>query len=99
VFLASIERNGCNWDGHEDDMSVLWILFICSMVVLPTVALLALRWALHHGEFSHLQKTALSIFDDEEPVGRVTDHFPKNARSPNQTPDSEEVPKGQNHEA
>lgn len=57
-------------------MSVLWILFICSMVVLPGVALLALRWALHHGEFSHLEKTALSIFDDEEPVGKVTDQFP-----------------------
>lgn len=80
--------------GLGDDMSVLWILFICSLVVLPTVALLALRWALHHGEFSHLQKTALSIFDDEEPVGQVTDHFPRNTRKPHQTPDTEDGPQG-----
>lgn len=65
-------------------MSVIWILFICSMVVLPGVALLALRWAIHHGEFSHLQKTALSIFDDEEPVGKVTDHFPNTPHRPDQ---------------
>ena len=57
-------------------MSIVWILFICSVVVLPAVALLAFRWALRQGEFDNLQKTALSIFDEEEPVGRVTDHFP-----------------------
>lgn len=59
-------------------MSVVWILFVCSVVVLPGMALLALRWALRQGEFDNLPKTALSIFDDEEPVGRVTDHFPEN---------------------
>lgn len=58
-------------------MSVIWILFVSSIVVLPATALLAFRWALRHGEFNHLEKTALSIFDDEEPVGRVSDHFPR----------------------
>jgi cbb3-type cytochrome oxidase maturation protein len=57
-------------------MSVVWILFVSSVIVLPAVALLALRWALRNGEFKHLQKTALSIFDEEEPVGRMTDRFP-----------------------
>jgi cbb3-type cytochrome oxidase maturation protein len=60
----------------------VWILFVCSIIVLPGIALLAFRWALRHGEFDNLQKTALSIFDEEEPVGRVTDHFPgKGSRS------------------
>ncbi len=62
-------------------MSVIWILFVCSIVVLPATALLAFRWALRHGEFTHLEKTALSIFDEEEPVGRISDHFP-----PSRTP-------------
>jgi len=61
-------------------MSVVWILFVCSVVLFPGVALLALHWAIRHGEFSHLDKTALSIFDDEEPVGLLTDRFPDHSR-------------------
>jgi nitrogen fixation-related uncharacterized protein len=57
-------------------MSVIWILFACSVVVLPATALLALHWAMRNGEFRNLPKTALSIFDEEEPVGRLADHFP-----------------------
>lgn len=57
-------------------MTIIWILFACSVVLLPATALLALRWAARHGAFEDFQKTALSIFDEEEPVGRMTDHFP-----------------------
>ncbi len=57
-------------------MTVIWILFVCSFILLPVTALLALRWAVRQGEFRDLRKTALSIFDDEEPVGRLSDHFP-----------------------
>ncbi len=57
-------------------MTLLWIMFVCSVVVLPALALWALRWAVRQGQFADLQKTALSIFDEDEPVGRVTDHFP-----------------------
>ena len=57
-------------------MILVWILFVSSVVILPTTALLALHWALRQGEFKDLNKTALSIFDDDEPVGRMTDHFP-----------------------
>ena len=63
-------------------MILVWILFVSSVVILPTTALLALRWALRQGEFKDLNKTALSIFDDDEPVGRMTDHFPGAARGP-----------------
>lgn len=61
-------------------MSVVWILFFCSIVVLPAIALLAFRWALRQGEFKNFEKTALSIFDEDEPVGRVSDHFPDSAK-------------------
>lgn len=57
-------------------MIILWILFIGSVVVLPGTAILAFGWALRHGEFEHLDKTALSIFDEDEPVGVMTDRFP-----------------------
>ncbi len=57
-------------------MIVMWILFISSLIVLPGTALWALRWAARAGEFRNLQKSALLIFDEEEPVGVMTDHFP-----------------------
>ena len=62
-------------------MTVVWILFVCSVVVLPATSLLALRWALRQGEFDHLDKQALSIFDDDEPVGELTDRFPGQLRA------------------
>jgi cbb3-type cytochrome oxidase maturation protein len=36
----------------------------------------ALNWAIRSGQFSDYQKGARSIFDDEEPVGEMTDFFP-----------------------
>jgi nitrogen fixation-related uncharacterized protein len=57
-------------------MIVIWIIFGCSVVLLPATALLALRWSATHGAFDDFQKTALSIFDEEEPVGTMSDHFP-----------------------
>ena len=57
-------------------MSVIWILFVCSVLVLPATALWTLRWAMQNGEFKDLNVQALSIFDEDEPVGRMTDRFP-----------------------
>jgi len=57
-------------------MIILWLIFVGSVVVLPAVALLALRWAFGHGEFRNLQQNALSIFDDDEPLGLMSDRFP-----------------------
>ena len=67
-------------------MIILWMLFIGSVVVLPATAILAFGWALRHGEFEHLEKTALSIFDEDEPVGVMTDRFPDTAR-PSELPE------------
>jgi nitrogen fixation-related uncharacterized protein len=67
-------------------MTIVWILFVCSVVLLPTTALLALRWALRHGEFRNLSGIALSIFDDDEPVGQQTDFFPGRRPTPQPAP-------------
>jgi hypothetical protein len=55
---------------------IVWLLFIGSLIVLPGSALLALRWAARTGQLEAFQKGALQIFDEEEPVGQMTDHFP-----------------------
>ncbi|MGA1205562.1 MAG: hypothetical protein ACO3ZW_07115 [Opitutales bacterium] len=39
-------------------------------------AALALHWAHKHGQLSNLDKGARTIFDEDEPMGEVTDHFP-----------------------
>lgn len=67
-------------------MNAIWILLVCSVVILPAMALWALRWALRHGEFRNLQKISLSIFDEEEPLGRLSDRFPGAAPEQAATP-------------
>jgi cbb3-type cytochrome oxidase maturation protein len=57
-------------------MIAYYIIVLGSVVCLTGSALLALRWALRNGQFQHLSRTALQIFDEEEPVGRMADRFP-----------------------
>lgn len=53
-----------------------YLILISGLVLFNGGALLALRWALRTGQFQRPAKTALQIFDEEEPVGEVTDAFP-----------------------
>jgi len=43
-------------------------------------AALALHWAHKHGQLTNLEKGAQSIFDEDEPMGEVTDAFPSKRR-------------------
>ncbi|MEX0326612.1 MAG: cbb3-type cytochrome oxidase assembly protein [Puniceicoccaceae bacterium] len=40
-------------------------------------AAMALHWAHKNGQLSNLDQGAQTIFDDDEPMGEVTDQFPK----------------------
>jgi nitrogen fixation-related uncharacterized protein len=40
-------------------------------------AALALYWAHKHGQLTNLEKGSTSIFDEDEPLGEVTDAFPR----------------------
>jgi hypothetical protein len=57
-------------------MVAYFFIVFGSLFFLTGSALLALRWAARTGQLRHFQKTALSIFDEEEPVGQMTDAFP-----------------------
>jgi len=50
------------------------------MLVFGGSAVWALVWAINTGEFNNLSESAASIFDDDEPIGRVTDAFPGERR-------------------
>ncbi len=56
--------------------SAVWntvIVILGVAVLLGTVAVIGLVWAERHHQFDNVERGAVSIFDDEEPVGRVTD--------------------------
>ncbi len=58
-------------------MGIVYVIVVTGLVALTGSALLALHWALRTGQFRHPARTALQIFDEEEPVGRMTDSFPE----------------------
>ncbi|MEY2788200.1 MAG: hypothetical protein RIT19_459 [Verrucomicrobiota bacterium] len=54
-------------------MPVIAFILLGSVVLLPVVALWALRWAAAAGQFRCPDKAALLPFDESEPVGVETD--------------------------
>lgn len=60
-------------------MFFYYLIVAGSFVLLTGSALLALRWALRSGQMRHFNRTALQIFDEQEPVGRMSDCFPGQA--------------------
>ena len=53
------------------------LIFIWTTVVLLAVTSVgALIWAVVTGQFGEFQKGATSIFDEDEPIGQMTDSFP-----------------------
>lgn len=46
------------------------------MVLAGASAVFALLWAIKTGQMSNLNQGAASIFDEEEPIGVITDSFP-----------------------
>ncbi|MFO1458379.1 MAG: cbb3-type cytochrome oxidase assembly protein CcoS [Verrucomicrobiota bacterium] len=54
-------------------MGIISFILIGSSLVFPAVALWALGWAGRNGQLSHSDKAALLPFDEQEPVGRMTD--------------------------
>ena len=58
-------------------MSTTYIVLGISAVMFGGTAVLALAWALRKGQLENFQRGATSIFDADEPVGRVTDSFPE----------------------
>ena len=55
-------------------MALVYIVAFAS--VLGISAVCALVWAVRTGQMDDFRAGALSIFDDDEPAGEVTDYFP-----------------------
>ena len=56
-----------------------WVFFIVAggiSLAITGSAVLALYWAARNRQLENLQKGAESIFDEDEPIGEMTDSFP-----------------------
>jgi cbb3-type cytochrome oxidase maturation protein len=57
-------------------MSAYYLLVFGVLALFFSSVIFALHWSIRSGQFSEYQKGARSIFDDDEPVGEMTDFFP-----------------------
>ncbi len=57
-------------------MSLVYLMVFGSVAVFGLTAVYGLVWAVRHGQLGDFAAGATSIFDDEEPVGEMTDAFP-----------------------
>ncbi len=62
-----------------------WVFYTLAFLIataLSGTAVYALYWSSRHGQLRDFERGAKSIFDDQEPVGQVTDRFPPKRRPP-----------------
>lgn len=57
-------------------MTLNYVVFAASALLFGGSAVVALAWAMRKGQLENFQRGATSIFDADEPIGRVTDSFP-----------------------
>lgn len=57
-------------------MTLIYGLIWGSWVLFGISTIWGLVWAVRTGQFQRLDRGARSIFDEEEPVGHMTDVFP-----------------------
>lgn len=62
-------------------MHVIYYIAVFGMLALFSGTVIwAMWWAVRGGQFSQFQHGATSIFDDDEPLGQITDAFPGQQR-------------------
>jgi cbb3-type cytochrome oxidase maturation protein len=60
-------------------MTIALIAELGFALVFGVMAIWALAWAIRSGQFADFRQSAASIFDEDEPVGEMTDRFPEPA--------------------
>jgi cbb3-type cytochrome oxidase maturation protein len=68
-------------------MALAYIAEFGVALLFGAAAVWALAWAIRSGQFSDFAGSAASIFDEEEPVGRVTDSALAPAKQPSSAGD------------
>jgi nitrogen fixation-related uncharacterized protein len=63
-----------------------YTLAFLSAIAISGTAVYALYWSSKHGQLRDFERGATSIFDEQEPVGQTTDHFPAEPRKLERAP-------------
>lgn len=58
-------------------MTIVYIATFGLALLFGVTAIWALAWAIRTGQFRSFRRGAASIFDEEEPIGEMTDEFPE----------------------
>ncbi|GMU23190.1 MAG: hypothetical protein AMXMBFR13_32730 [Phycisphaerae bacterium] len=77
-------------------LTVYYVLVFGAILLFGGSVIWALWWALRGGQFSDFARGATSIFDADEPIGKVTDSFPNQKLDPEDPMDGETPPTGRN---
>lgn len=62
-------------------MQPVYIATLGLAFLFGAMAIWGLAWAIRTRQFSDFRQGAASIFDEEEPIGEMTDRFPDHDRS------------------
>lgn len=76
MFLCVRLYPGCELLGREAHMTFTYGLIWGSWVLFGITTVWGLMWAIRTHQFKGFESGARVIFDDDEPVGEMTDHFP-----------------------
>ncbi len=57
-------------------MNIIYILIWGTWIIFGISVVWALSWAVGQGHMSNVEEAGCSIFDEEEPIGEMTDFFP-----------------------
>ncbi len=57
-------------------MNIIYILIWGTWIIFGISVVWALSWAVGQGHMSNVEEAGRSIFDEEEPIGEMTDFFP-----------------------
>jgi cbb3-type cytochrome oxidase maturation protein len=58
-------------------MNYAYVLIFGTIALLGVTVVAVFAWAIRTGQFSDFQRGATSIFDEDEPLGEMTDWFPE----------------------
>ncbi|MEE4273349.1 MAG: hypothetical protein V2I67_16865 [Thermoanaerobaculales bacterium] len=76
-------------------MTLIYIFIFGSVLVFGITAVAGFVWAIRTGQMRNFSAGATSIFDDEEPVGLMTDAFPDAGSAAGPNPQQEGRDSGQ----
>lgn len=69
------------WPAGINDLNPFILVLVGGVIFFGVTALIGFYWAAKSGHFENFKGQAEEIFGEDEPVGTITDQFPKKKKS------------------